>query len=336
MITIDGRMGEGGGQVLRSSLSLSAITGEPFRIQNVRGNRKKPGLLRQHLTALLATAEICGGHVFGAELGSTEIGFRPGTIRAGSYKFSVGSAGSANLVLQTILPVLLQATGPSEVTVFGGTHNMASPPYDFLAECFLPALSAIGHDVYTEIKSWGFYPAGGGEIVVHVTPSAELHELTLVERGPEQWRAIEAVVSNLSGRIAERELHAAGEALNVSPDGRRITTRQSAGPGNVLFARLEFEHLRAVFSGFGERGVSAEQVAKRLAGTVVKFVDSRAAVTEHLADQLLLPMALAKGGIFSTTEPSLHATTNADVIMQFTGRKIEFEETDSTYQCVVT
>ncbi|MEO0883268.1 MAG: RNA 3'-terminal phosphate cyclase [Pseudomonadota bacterium] len=329
MITIDGTMGEGGGQVFRSSLSLSAITGEPICIQNIRGKRKKTGLLRQHLTALLATAEICGGHVSGAELGSNEISFQPGTIRAGAYRFSVGSAGSANLVLQTILPVLLQATGPSEVTVFGGTHNMASPPYDFLVECFLPALSTMGHNVSAEIKSWGFYPAGGGEIVVHVTPSAELHELTLVERGPEQWRALEAVISNLSGRIAERELHTAGEALKVPPDDRRITTRRSAGPGNVLFARIEFEHLRALFSGFGERGVTAEQVAKRLSGTVGQFVDSRAAVTEHLADQLLLPMALAKGGTFSTTEPSLHTTTNAEIVERFTGRKIKMKPADT-------
>ena len=335
MITIDGSKGEGGGQVLRSSLALSAISGEGLRMQNIRAGRAKPGLMRQHLTATLAVAEICGGHISGAEIGSTEIGLKPGSIRAGEYNFSVGSAGSANLVLQTVLPMLLHADGPSTVKVSGGTHNMASPPFDFLEESFLPALRAIGHDISIQIHAYGFYPAGGGEIEVSIRPQKELSELVLLERGVEQWRSLEAVIANLSGDIAKRELATAGEALGIDEDDRRITTRHSSGPGNVLFARIEYDNLRTVFSQFGEKGTSAEQVAKRLAKKVKTFAASDAAVSHHLADQLLLPMALAKGGEFSTLRPSLHAQTNAGIVSKFTGRKLEFSEIGSVYNCVI-
>ena len=168
MITIDGSFGEGGGQILRSSLALSAITGEPVRIENVRANRSKPGLLRQHLAAFNAVTEICGGHASGAELGSSEISLRPGSIRAGEYAFAVGSAGSANLVLQTVLPVLLHANAPSKVVIQGGTHNPSSPPFDYLTECFFPALREIGHRVDGQLNAYGFYPAGGDAIYTDI------------------------------------------------------------------------------------------------------------------------------------------------------------------------
>jgi len=174
MITIDGSFGEGGGQILRSSLALSAITGESVKIENVRANRSKPGLLRQHLTALNAVTEICSGHASGAELGSPEITLRPGTVRPGNYLFSVGSAGSANLVLQTVLPVLLHLGEPSTVTVQGGTHNPSSPPFDFLTECFFPAPRKIGYAVDGHLNAYGYYPAGGGEIVTQVGASSDL------------------------------------------------------------------------------------------------------------------------------------------------------------------
>lgn len=336
MIIIDGSMGEGGGQILRSSLALSAITGESVQIQNVRAGRAKPGLMRQHLTAFLAATEVCGGHATGADIGSGEICFRPGSIRAGEYKFSVGTAGSANLVLQTVLPILLHAGAPSRVIISGGTHNPSSPPFDFLQEAYFPALKTIGHEVTGTINAYGFYPAGGGEIDVSIVPAAAAQKLVLVERGKETSRALESVISNLKGDIAKRELVVAGEALSVPEDNRHITSRQSNGPGNVLLARVDYENVRAIFASFGERGVSAEQVAKRISKTVKSFSGSAAAVTYHLADQLLLPMALAKGGEFSTLRPSLHATTNAEVIAKFTGRRIVFEETGAAYICSVT
>ena len=331
MITIDGSMGEGGGQVLRSSLSLSAITGESIRIHNIRANRKRPGLMRQHLTACLATQEICNGDVTGAEVGSDEISLRPGNVRAGEYRFSVGTAGSTSLVLQTVLPILLQADGPSTVVISGGTHNPSSPPFDFLDACYLPALRAIGHKVTARLNSYGFYPAGGGEIKIDIEPAAETTAFVLQDRGKETSRGLEAVLSNLPGNIAERELDKAGSALDVPEDNRQIRTRHSAGPGNVLFARLEFENVTALFTQFGERNVSAEQVANRLSNSAIILLASNAAVTEHLADQILLPMALAKGGSFSTLPPSRHTKTNVDVISKFVDCQVAFTEANGAY-----
>ena len=186
------------------------------------------------------------------------------------------------------------------------------------------------------IKAYGFYPAGGGEIDVSIVPAKVAQELVQVERGAEHGRSLEAVLSNLKGDIAKRELAVAGSALDISEDHQRITSRASNGPGNVLLARLDYENVQAVFASFGERNVSAEQVAKRLAKTVKSFMGSSAAVTHHLADQLLLPMSLAKGGQFSTLRPSLHATTNADVIAKFTGKRIVFEEADTEYLCTIS
>lgn len=335
MITIDGSMGEGGGQVLRSSLSLSAITGETIRIHNIRANRKRPGLMRQHLTAFLATQKICNGDVTGAEVGSDEISLKPGGIRAGAYRFSVGTAGSTSLVLQTVLPILLQADGPSTVVISGGTHNPSSPPFDFLDACYLPALRAIGHKITARLNSCGFYPAGGGEIEIDIEPAEATTAFVLKDRGEETSRSLEAVLSNLPGNIAERELAKAGPALNVPEEDRHIRTRHSAGPGNVLFARLEFENVTALLTQFGERNVSAEQVAVRLSKTANTLLTSNAAVTEHLADQLLLPMALAKGGSFSTLPPSRHTETNVEVISRFVGCQVAFTGAGSAYQCDV-
>lgn len=334
MITIDGSFGEGGGQILRSSLALSAITGEPVRIENVRANRSKPGLLRQHLTALNAVTEICGGHATGAELGSSEISLRPGSLRGGNYAFSVGSAGSANLVLQTVLPVLLHLGQPSTVTVHGGTHNPSSPPFDFLTECFFPALRKIGYVVDGRLNAYGYYPAGGGEIVAEVGVPNDLCAFEHLERGQEVSRSLEALISNLPGDIAKRELATASKILGIDYEtGCRFRSTDSRGPGNALFGRLEYESGTALMAQFGQKGVSAEQVAKRLAKQMKTFAASSATVDHHLADQLLLPMALAKGGAFATLRPSLHTTTNAEVIRKFTGRKTVFEVEEAKTVC---
>jgi RNA 3'-terminal phosphate cyclase (ATP) len=326
MIEIDGSLGEGGGQVLRSSLSLSVATDKPFHIANLRGKRHKPGLMRQHFTALLAAKEISGGHVTGAEIGSTDVTFAPGAVRAGHYRFSVGTAGSANLVLQTVLPILARAESSSQVVISGGTHNPASPPFDFLQEAYFPALRKMGYGISAKINRYGFYPAGGGEIEVEIAPLADAQVLHLERRGSEQWRSLEAVISNLSGSIAERELAEAGKILGVPEARRQITTRKSNGPGNLLIARIAFEALTAVFAQFGERNVPSEEVARRLCKAVKKFLAREAAVTPQLADQLLVPMALAKGGSFSMLRPSLHAQTNAQVLSEFLGPTVSFRE----------
>jgi RNA 3'-terminal phosphate cyclase (ATP) len=326
MITIDGSFGEGGGQIIRSSLALSAITGEGVHIENVRANRSKTGLLRQHLTALNAITEICGGHASGAELGSSEITLRPGSIKAGNYTFSVGSAGSANLVLQTVLPVLLHAGAPSTVTIQGGTHNPSSPPFEFLNECFFPALRKIGHDVAGKLNAHGFYPAGGGELVVEINGTQTPKQLDLMERGAEHARSLEVLIANLPSDIGKRELMSAASLLDMDYETTcTLSYPESRGPGNAILGRLVYETGTVMFSQFGQKGVSAEQIGKRLAKQIKTFAASTAAVDHHLADQLLLPMALAKGGAFTTLRPSLHATTNAEIISKLTPRKIIFE-----------
>src|SRR5262245_60443308 len=174
MEVIDGSQGEGGGQILRTALALSLVTGAPFRVEKIRAGRQKPGLLRQHLTAVTAAVEIGGAAVEGATLGSRELSFRPGSVRPGAYRFAVGTAGSAALVLQTVLPALLTATGPSTVVVEGGTHNPHAPPFDFLALAFLPLLARMGARAQATLDRPGFYPAGGGQLTVEITPAPAL------------------------------------------------------------------------------------------------------------------------------------------------------------------
>src|SRR5688572_16449750 len=188
LITIDGSMGEGGGQVLRTSLALSLVTGKPFRIEKIRAGREKPGLLRQHLTAVNAAAAVGGAHVEGAALGSRELDFRPGPAKPGEYRFAVGTAGSATLVLQAVLPALLTARGASTLVLEGGTHNPFAPPFDFLDKAFLPLLRRMGARVEVALERPGFYPAGGGRFQVRVEPVERLERLDLPSRGDAKRR----------------------------------------------------------------------------------------------------------------------------------------------------
>src|SRR3954465_1473299 len=206
MIQIDGSTGEGGGQILRSSLSLAICTSQPFRIVNIRANREKPGLMRQHLTAVKAATEICGAQTDGAELGSRALTFRPGKLAAGDYSFSIGTAGSAPLVLQPVFPPLLVAGGESRVRITGGTHNRASPPFDFLARSFLRLLAPMGAAGDRELASHGFFPRGGGEIRARITPVARLGSLSLTTRGTLVAGMAEAYIAAVPLHVAQREL----------------------------------------------------------------------------------------------------------------------------------
>jgi len=291
MIIIAGSDGEGGGQTLHSALTLACVTGRSVRIENVRGNRPRPGLMRQHLTALQATTAICKAATVEASLGSRKVEFRPETLRNGSFEFAIATAGSTSLVLQTIFPALLSARGESRVRISGDTHNPAAPTFEFLQEAYIPALRAMGHEISADIQKYGFYPVGGGQIEVLIEPAQQLRALELEDRGTVLSRSTEAVIANLSGSIAERELRACGNALEVPEAMRQITTRTSAGPGNVLYARLHYENLSASFAEAGEHNVSAEQVAKRVAKSIRQFANSDAAVTHRLADQLFVPLA---------------------------------------------
>ncbi len=325
MININGSRGEGGGQVLRTALSLSACTGQAFKIRNIRGNRKKPGLMRQHLTCVKAVEKICGGKAVGAHVGSTVLSFTPGDIKGGDYTFDIGTAGATNLVFQTVLPVLLQADGISKVNFKGGTHNKAAPPYEFITESFLPILKLIGVNVVTRLIRHGFYPAGGGEWEAEVSGLEIPKRFELHQRGIAKAVNVEAGSANLSGDIARRELLVVKERLELNDKDLRQRTYEASGPGNVVMVRAKFENHTEVFTGFGEHGTSAETIAKRMVDFAKPFLSSGAVVGEHLADQLLLPMAMGAGGIFTTTKPSLHFSTNVEIIKQFLDVSITIE-----------
>lgn len=318
MLTLDGSQGEGGGQILRTALSLAMCTGLPFRIENIRAKRKNPGLMRQHLTSVMAAAQVCGAKVEGAQLGSAALDFTPGKVRGGEYEFAVGTAGSVTLVLQTILPALLMADAPSRVTLKGGTHNSMAPPFHFLDRCYVPLLRKMGADITLALQRHGFYPAGGGEFTAQITPTGKLKPLTLLERGGRVSAYAESLIAGVPGHVARRELDTVGEAMSWTEDQLKVRgLPNDQGPGNVLMLTLEHEHVCEVVTAFGEKGTTAESVAKKVVGEAREYLVSAGAVGEHLTDQLLLPMALAGGGQFSAAAISLHTSTNVDVIGKF-------------------
>jgi RNA 3'-terminal phosphate cyclase (ATP) len=327
VITIDGSFGEGGGQILRTSLSLSLVTGKAFRIDKIRAGRERPGLLRQHLTAVLAAAEVSGAEVEGASLGSGALTFSPGKVRAGEYKFTIGTAGSGTLVFQTLLPALMLADAPSHIVIEGGTHNSAAPPFDFLERTFLPLLERMGPMVRLQFERFGFYPAGGGRFCATIEPCRTMQPLHLGERGEIQARRIVAVVANLSGNIAIREIETAAAMLNWDRDcGQIEQTKNSPGPGNVVMIEVGSTDVTEIFTAFGQLGVSAEKVAATAAREVREYLVSRAVAGEHLTDQLLLPMALARGGSFTAQKINMHARTNMTVISEFLPVRFQTQE----------
>ncbi|HEY0160171.1 MAG TPA: RNA 3'-terminal phosphate cyclase [Thermoanaerobaculia bacterium] len=327
MIVIDGSLGEGGGQVLRTSLSLSLLTRTPFRIENIRAKRKSPGLLRQHLTAVNAATQVGAASVEGAHVGSSTLTFIPTALRSGDYAFAIGTAGSTMLVLQTLLLPLALADGPSTVELEGGTHNPSAPPFDFIDRAFLPLLRRMGAEVELTLVRPGFYPAGGGKIQVRIAPAKTLARLELDERGAMTTRCARAVVANLPWTIAEREVKVVAEELEWPEDCLQAhTLTGSAGPGNCISVIAGFEQVTDVFTAFGERGVPAEAVAHNAAKQARRYLNSNAAVGEHLADQLLLPLAVGGGGSFTTTPLSGHSLTNIETIGRFVDRAIATEQ----------
>lgn len=247
-IELDGSAGEGGGQVLRSALALSLVTGRPFHLANVRARRARPGLLRQHLTAVKAAAEVGGASVAGAELGSRDLTFAPGKVRAGDYRFSVGTAGSATLVLQAILPALALAGGRSTVVVEGGTHNPLAPPLEFLARAYLPLVARMGPRASATLEQAGFYPAGGGRVRLEIEPAAAFGRLELLERGAIRSRRATALVAQLDRSIGERELEVVRKRLGWEPAwGRVEQVARAVGPGNAIVLEVECEQLTEVF-----------------------------------------------------------------------------------------
>lgn len=328
MIIIDGSEGEGGGQVVRNACALSLVTGTPVRIENVRAKRSKPGLMRQHVTAIEAACVIGGAECQGLAVGSSALTFRPGRVVPGEYHFAVGTAGSTGLVLQTVLMPLVLADTPSRLVLEGGTHNMLAPPFDFIAKCFLPIINRMGPRVEARLIRHGFYPRGGGRIEVDITP-ASLAPIDCIERGALLERSACAYFAGLPFDIADREIKAAQKGLSWTE--RECFVRElpeDQGPGNILLLETRFEHCTEIVSGFGELGVPADRVAKRAVGRMLGYLESSAVAGPYLADQLLLPFALAGGGRFTTVKPSQHSFTASDVIAMFLGKRCAFTHRD--------
>jgi RNA 3'-terminal phosphate cyclase (ATP) len=318
MLEIDGSSGEGGGQILRTSLSLSAITGKPFKMINIRKKRNRPGLLAQHLVCVKAAAEVCNAEVEGDRKGSEELFFLPGLIRSGSYRFAVGTAGSAMLVFQTLFPMLSAAGGESELDLSGGTHNPFAPPFEFVDRVFLPAVEDLGFRAEMELVRHGFYPQGGGIMRSRVLPRREAAEMDLTARGTLREMRPIVLIAGLASEIGQREARVLGRELKRSSlpaDVRRLEPGE--GPGNAVLLEAGYGRARCLFSAFGRKGKRAESVAHEAVKAWRAHHKLEVPVQPELADQLLLPMALAGAGCFRTGPLTAHSRTNMLVIERF-------------------
>lgn len=329
-IEIDGSQGEGGGQILRTALALSLITGQPFRLTNIRARRPKPGLMRQHLACVQAALAVggpaCRAHTpDGASvgLGTSHLVFEPGPVQAGSHTFAVGSAGSCMLVLQTVLWPLVMAAQPSRLVLQGGTHNPMAPSFSYLQH-MAPYFAGKGPSLFSmSLQRHGFYPPGGGEVHVGIQPPPDgLAAIDLMERGKAVDAWAEALHAGIAKNVAERELSALQHGLGwAEPQLRNRALRSNEGPGNALHAVLRYEHATEVVTAYGAKGVSAEEVARQVLHGAKAYIAHQAPVGEHLADQLMIPMALAtlqgRPGQIWTTCVSEHTQTNARVIEAF-------------------
>lgn len=328
VLKIDGSYGEGGGQILRTALALSAVLGRPVELVKIRAGRKRTGLQPQHLSCVRALAEITGAEVHGAELGSSCLHFVPGPITGGSRRFDVGTAGAVSLVLQAILAPLTFADTPSALMLTGGTHVPWSPPAPYISEVFLPMVERMGLAATWHVQRGGFYPKGDGEVRAGVQPLTRLSSIDLTNRGALlALRGISAV-AGLPRGIAERQadrvrcrLADAGHRIEIE-----IAELDAACPGDSLFLWAEFEQTRAGCSALGERGKPAERVADEAVDVLLDFLTGDAATDPHLADQLTVFMALANGrSVLTTARVSQHLLTNLWTIQQFLPIEVSLE-----------
>lgn len=326
-ILLDGAHGEGGGQILRTGLALSLLTRRPLQIERIRAGRSKPGLMRQHLTCVKAAVAIGGGQVQGAEIGSTHLHFVPSAVlQTGEHHFHIPGAGSTLLVLQTVLPALLLADAPCVLHLQGGTHNPLAPPFEAVAYSYAPLLRRLGVGLSLQLHRRGFVPAGGGGMEVHITPaSAGLTPFDLCERGALLHHWAEAVAPHLKQDIPLRELLTLSACLGwpneMGPDKtlRLSNVSDDPGPGNALTAVLNYEHITEVFQELGSHRRSAEAVARLVAQQVIQYQRSMGVLGEHLADQWMLPLAVAvwrsgQAARYTCTHLSTHTRTQAHTI----------------------
>ncbi len=327
-VDIDGSLGEGGGQVLRTSLSLSAVTGKPLRITNIRSNRSQPGLKHQHLQAVKAVAEICRAEVEGARLGSKTLSLHPEKVQGGRYQFSIPTAGSASLVLQTVFYPLVFATRVSQVTVQGGTHVRWSPCFHYLQQQWLPYLTRMGYQAELNLNKAGYYPKGGGEITARIHPGAGKEALQLTQRGDLVHVGGLAAVTDLPDHITRRMRDRVVSRVGHKYPLQDIRTQHIDGhdKGAFIFLSVVFENTTAGFCALGERGKRAEIVADETIDQVLDFVDGNGCVDRYVADQLLIPLAIAVGqSVFNVSEITSHLVTNALIIQEFLPVKFDIQ-----------
>lgn len=320
MISIDGARGEGGGQILRTALTMSAITGQPFHIRNIRGQRSRPGLMAQHLQAVAATAAVAAARVQGAALGAPELTFEPGSLGAGNHKFDIGTAGAVTLVAQAVVLPLSFAATASHVAICGGTHVPWSPCYHYLAWHWLHFLERSGFRIHVALERVGFYPRGGGRITLDVEPAGTLSPLSLTARGAlRRIRGI-SLVGSLDFSIAERQQRQVLKRLRGLCDDIDIELLRfsSYSPGTALSLIAEFEHSQCCYGALGARGKRAERVADEAVDALEAFLQTGAAIDEHLADQLMVPLSLVHGtSELHTSRITPHLLTNMDVVRLF-------------------
>ncbi|GJQ24783.1 MAG: RNA 3'-phosphate cyclase [Planctomycetia bacterium] len=320
VITIDGSFGEGGGQILRTALSLSAITQRPFEIHNIRAHRKTPGLSHQHLQSVNATASICNAEVIGNHLRSTNLKFFPGEIQAGTYHFDIGTAGSVSLVLQTIFYPLSLANKPSSLTIIGGTHVSHSPSADYLTHQWLYFLEKIGFAAEIQTLRAGFYPRGGGEIIVKINPQNPLNPIHLEERGELLIVHGISTVSNLDSNIAQRQQTQARKKFieRSIPHKIEISKIPAIGKGTMLLLVGKFGKSQCCYFSLGAIGKRAETVADEACDKFFYFLETKGVIDEYLADQLIIPLALTKGlSQYTTPRITQHLLTNIEIVKLF-------------------
>jgi RNA 3'-terminal phosphate cyclase (ATP) len=318
-VIIDGSTGEGGGQILRTSLALSCVTGRSLHIENIRAARRNPGLAKQHLSCVRAACQICNAKCQGAALGSKVLDFEPGPVQSGDFYFDIGSAGSASLVIQTLLPPLFLADKPSKVTVTGGTHNPLAPPFDFLLETFLPAIATAGFRAKCRLIKHGFYPAGGGKITFDIQPWQRSPSKIINLCEPSGDLQIHALIytAKLPTHIAQRQQKLLLQSkLNIR-NVEHVEVTDSDGPGNCVMIRLCDDRRTTVFTAFGMRGKPSRNVISEVVGLAEDFLASGASIDRFLADQLLIYMAVSKAGSYTTNHLSTHLLTNMEIIKKF-------------------
>lgn len=326
MIEIDGSFGEGGGQILRTALSLSSLFLKPFRIFNIRKGRKKPGLMPQHLTCVRAMQLISGAEVAGDKIGSSVLVFKPKSVKAGEFFFDIGTAGSTSLVLQTIVPSLIFSSEKTSVILKGGTHVPFSPSFDYIAEVFAPVLGKMGIRIELKIESYGFYPRGGGKIRVDIFPAKDIKPLRVTERGAILMIKGYSGTGNLPLSIAERQKSAAIKKIQteikdlMQPVDIEILNVSSPGQGTFIYLHSETEKAIAGFTSLGERGKKAEAVGEEAAEEFSEYYFTNVAFDRHLPDQIVLYLSMSKEeSIFTTSCITQHLMTNLWVIGLFTG-----------------